>query len=99
MSKLNPNSNNSKEAKMIDQTHFLEHLKANVPWVVVNKTLFDDKYYVYDKTMVSMTDIKKWRDEKLLYIIEENNKTHSILLRPQFPNNKEIEEEAKFVPI
>lgn len=34
------------------------------------------------KTNVSIEDIKKWKDEKLLYMIYENNKLYSILLRP-----------------
>ncbi|EAR91381.1 hypothetical protein TTHERM_00592670 (macronuclear) [Tetrahymena thermophila SB210] len=86
-----------------DWSQFQEHLKANIPWIVYDLKVENNKYLVSKSSMnryVSRDDIQKWQNEKLLYIIKENDdKWYSILLRHQFPEKEEVEESAEYVPL
>ncbi|KAL4490847.1 hypothetical protein ABPG72_021901 [Tetrahymena utriculariae] len=85
-----------------DWSHFQEHLKANVPWIVYDLKVENNKYQVSKNLnrYVSRDDIQKWYNEKYLYIIKENDdKWYSILLRHQFPEKDKIEESAEHIPL
>ncbi|KAL4461654.1 hypothetical protein ABPG74_016278 [Tetrahymena malaccensis] len=99
----NKNQNKKKQTLDCDWSHFQEHLKANIPWIVYDLKLENNKYLIPSKTFnryVSKDDIQKWQNEKYLYIVKDKDDSwYSILLRYQFPEKDLIEESAEYVPL
>ncbi|KAL4493394.1 hypothetical protein ABPG73_007201 [Tetrahymena malaccensis] len=59
----NKSQNKKKQTLDCDWSHFQEHLKVNIPWIVCEK-LENNKYLIPSKTFnryVSNDDIQKWK--------------------------------------